>query len=148
MLPFPYTHSWSRLQKALIIATTVVAFAGVVVASYRHHRSHRLPHESILFGTWQMTAPHDSYILGLYDAVGLIDANANPRWHSGLWIRYDAGERMEGYSEMGWYAGGSNIYMRIVDERLSQIWQIVEIRPDELRLRHAKRDYVFRRVGD
>jgi hypothetical protein len=53
---------------------------------------------------------------------------------------------MEGFSEMGWYAGGSNIYMRIEGERLPQIWQIVDIGSEELHLRHAKQDYVFRRI--
>jgi hypothetical protein len=29
-----------------------------------------------------------------------------------------------------------------------QIWQIVEILPDELRLRHANKDYIFKRWRD
>ena len=147
MLAFPYTHRWSRLQKALIIATAVLAFATLVVASYRQHQSHRLPHESILYGTWQMIAPHDTYTLGLYDVIGLDDGRYSP-WHGGMWVRDNTAGQREGFSWMAWYAGGSNIYMRVEDERLPQIWQIVDIGPEELRLRYAKRDYVFRRIGD
>ena len=55
--------------------------------------------------------------------------------------------RTQDYSEMMWYAGGQYIYMRF-PEGWPQIWQIVEILPDELRLRHAKRDYVFKRWRD
>jgi hypothetical protein len=44
-----------------------------------------------------------------------------------------------------WYAGGQYIYMHF-EEGLPQIWQIIQILPDELRLRHAKRDYTFKRI--
>ena len=148
MLPFPYTRPWSRLQKALIIAASVIVLGGFAVAAYSHHHSNRLPHESILFGTWQMTAPHETYTLGLYDVVGLWDGVRRSHWHDGSWVRHGAGPQLEGYSEMGWYAGGSNIYMRVRDERLPRIWEIIDIGPEELRLRYAKQDYVFRRIPD
>ncbi len=146
-----HAHAWSRTQKVLLICATVVAIGAFVAFAYSYQRSHDLPDESILFGTWQMTAPHDSgssAILGLYDIVGLHDGERHSYWHDGTWVRYDTAKQMEGYSEMGWYAGGPYIYMRLVDERLPQIWQIVDIAPEELRLRHAKRDYVFRRLSD
>jgi len=142
------THAWSRTQKVLLIGATVLAIGAFVAFAYSYERSHRLPNESILFGTWQMTAPHDSYILGLYDIVGLWDGVRRSHWHDGSWVRYNAAKQMEGFSGIGWYAGGSYIYMRIEDERLPQIWQIVDIGPEQLRLRHAKRDYVFRRLPD
>jgi hypothetical protein len=142
------THSWSPTQKVLLIAVTAVAIAAFVSFAYSYQRSHRLPNESILFGTWQMTAPHDEYVLGLHDIVGLWDGVRRDHWHSGSWIRYNAAKQMEGFSEMGWYAGGSNIFMRIEGEPLPQIWQIVDIGSEELRLRHAKQDYVFRRILD
>ena len=143
------THAWSRTQKVLLIGASAVALCGFVAFAYSYERSHRLPDESILFGTWQMTAPldaHSSTILGLHDIVGLWDGKRHSYWHSGSWARYDTAEQLEGLSEMGWYAGGSHIYMRLVDEPLPQIWQIVDIGPEELRLRHAKRDYVFKRL--
>ena len=49
------------------------------------------------------------------------------------------------YSKMMWYAGGRYIYMHF-EEGSPQIWQILQILPDELRLRHAKRDYTFKRI--
>lgn len=134
------THAWSRAQKALIIATTVVALGGFVAFAYSHDRSHRLPDENILVGTWEMTEPQDSancFFLRL-------DEDLFSRWHSGAWCRYDNTDFMAGYSEMSWYAGGSNIYMHFTEEP-PQIWQIIEILPEELRLRRAKRDYVFKR---
>src|SRR5438045_1252071 len=121
------THPWSPTQKALLIAVTAVTIGAFVSFAYRYQRSHRLPNERILFGTWQMTAPHDEYVLGLHDIVGMWDGVRRDHWHSGSWIRYATAKEMEGFSEMGWYAGGSNIYMRIEDERLPQIWQIVDI---------------------
>jgi hypothetical protein len=142
------THAWSRTQKVLLVGAAILAIGAFVVFAYSYERSHRLPDESILFGTWQMTAPHDDYVLGLHDIVGLWDGVRRDHWHSGSWAHSDPAKQIEGYSEMGWYAGGSYIYMRINDESLPQIWQIVDIRPEELRLRHAKQDYVFRRISD
>ena len=51
------THSWSRTQKAFLIAVTAVAIGAFVAFVYSYERSHRLADESILFGTWQMTGP-------------------------------------------------------------------------------------------
>ena len=64
------THPWSPTQKALLIAVTAVTIGAFVSFANRYQRSHRLPNERILFGTWQMTAPHDEYVLGLHDIVG------------------------------------------------------------------------------
>jgi hypothetical protein len=136
-------HPWSRTQKVLIIATTFVAVTAFVALAYSYERSHRLPDETILVGNWEMTTPitASSYTLlrlDPYDAA----------WHGGAWLRRNrASEELEGYSDMSWYAGGSYIYMHLVDAP-PQIWQIVEILPDELRLRHAKRDYIFKRSRD
>lgn len=129
------------------MTTTFVALVALVAFAYSYERSHRLPDESILVGTWEMTSPAaaDSYTLLRLDPD-------DAAWHSGLWIRRDIDDRdgrgmPQGDSEMSWYAGGSYIYMHFVEEP-PQIWQIVNILPDELRLRHAKRDYVFRRFPD
>jgi|ERR1043166_1550159 hypothetical protein len=137
-----FSHAWSRTQKGLIIAATTVAVVAFVAFAYSYERSHRLPDEGILVGTWEMTAPPtaSSFTLRLdpYDAA----------WHGGVWVRRDkASGELEGYSDMAWYAGGSNIYMHF-DEEPPQIWQIVEILPNELRLRHAKRDYSFKRSSE
>jgi hypothetical protein len=94
-----------------------------------------------------MTAPRHTYTLGLYDIVGLWDGVRRDHWHGGVWVHDDPTEQ-KGYTEMAWYAGGSNIYMRLTGEPQPQIWQIVDIAPEELRLRHAKQDYVFRRLAE
>src|SRR5437762_769153 len=107
------THAWSRKQKVLLIGATALAIGAFVAFAYSYERSHGLPDESILFGTWQMTAPRDSdssTILGLYDIVGLWDGKRHSHWHDGSWVRYDAAKQMEGFSGIGWYAGGSYIY--------------------------------------
>ena len=92
-------------------------------------------------------------VLGLGSALSLsngstflrLDPEQTAAWHSGAWVRKDSSG--QGYSEMMWYAGGQYIYMRF-PEGWPQIWQIVEILPDELRLRHAKTDYIFKRWRD
>ena len=152
MLPFPYTHPWSRLQKALIVVATVTSLAAVAVASYSHHQSHRLPDENILFGWWQMIAPDDPQnrtILGLHEETPVFFGDRRAHWHVGAWTRADTSSNIvEGYSDMSWYAGGPYIYMRLLDERQPRIWQIVHIGSEELRLRHADQDYVFRRLRE
>ena len=144
MLAFPHTHAWSRRQKTIIIAATLVVLSAFVAFAYRYDRSHRLPDETILAGTWEMTEPQDPdncFLLRM-------EEERFGHWHNGAWARYDRTDFLAGYSEMGWYAGGPNIYMRFVDDPMPQIWQIVDVRPEQLRLRHAKRDYVFKRFPD
>lgn len=143
-----HAHTWSRTQKAVIIGATMVALGAFVAFAYSYDRTHRLPDESILVGTWEMTAPATP---GSYTLLRL-DEERVSHWHSGLSIRRDITDRdgrgvEQGASEMSWYAGGSYIYMHFVEEP-PQIWQIVDIRSEELRLRHAKRDYVFKRSSD
>jgi hypothetical protein len=149
MLAFPHTHAWSCRQKAIIIGITLVVLSAFVALAYSYDRSHRVPDESILVGTWEMTSPPTP---GSYTLLRL-DGDRGSHWHSGLWIRRDINDRdgrgVElGASEMSWYAGGSYIHMRLVDDPLPQIWQIVDARPEELRLCHAKHDYVFKRSPD
>src|SRR4029453_1459535 len=135
----PQTHVWSRTQKVLIIAATFVAPIAFVTLIYTYERDHPLPDANILVGTWEIAAPsvaNSSTFLRL-------DPEDTAAWHSGAWVRNDSSGK-QGYSAMMWYAGGQYIYMRF-PEGWPQIWQIVEILPDELRLRHAKADYIFKR---
>jgi hypothetical protein len=139
---FPHTHAWSRTQKVLIVAVSFVAPIAVVALVYTYERDHPLPDAGILVGTWEMTAPYAANSSTLLR----LDPEQTAAWHRGAWVRNDSSGH-QSYSEMTWYAGGQYIYMRFT-EGLPQIWQIVEILPDELRLRHAKRDYVFKRWRD
>ena len=135
----PSTPAWSRPQKLLIIVASFVAPIALVALVYTYEREHPLPDASILVGTWEMTASD-----GANSSTFLrLDPEQTAAWHSGAWVRNDSsGQEVD--SEMMWYAGGQYIYMRFPDG-WPQIWQIVEILPDELRLRHAKTDYIFKR---
>jgi hypothetical protein len=135
----PQTHAWSRTQKMLIIAASFVAPVAFVALIYTYEREHPLPDAGILVGTWEMTAPsvaNSSTFLRL-------EPEDTAAWHSGAWVRNNS-RGQQSYSAMMWYAGGQYIYMRF-PEGWPQIWQIVEILPGELRLRHAKTDYIFKR---
>jgi hypothetical protein len=138
----PHTHAWSRTQKVLIIAVSVVTPITLVALVYTYEREHPLPDASILVGNWEMTTPY----AGNSSTFLRLDPEQSAAWHSGAWVRNDSSGQRD-YSEMTWYAGGQYIYMRF-PEGWPQIWQIIEIFPDELRLRHAKKDYVFKRWRD
>jgi hypothetical protein len=139
-LMFPRTHAWSRAQKCLLIAAVLIALAAFGTLVYSVERRYGPPDGNILAGTWEMIAPHSkdgSTILRL-------DPEWTAAWHRGAWVRCPTAGQ-QGHSEMMWYAGGRYIYMHFEDG-LPQIWQIIQILPDELRLRHAKRDYTFKRI--
>jgi|RhiMetdeSRZDD1v2_1073273.scaffolds.fasta_scaffold2808584_1 hypothetical protein len=137
---FPYTHAWSRTQKVLIIAASFVAPIAFVALVYTYERDRPLPDASILVGTWEMTAPY-----GAHSSTFLrLDPEQAAAWHSGAFVGNESSGQ-QGYSEMMWYAGGRYIYMHF-EEGSPQIWQILQILPDELRLRHARRDYTFKRI--
>ena len=138
----PRIHAWSPAHKVLIVAASVVVPIAFVMLVYTYERDHPLPDASILVGTWEMTVPSGTDGLTLLR----LDPKQGAAWHSGAWARHYT-DGTQDSSEMTWYAGGQYIYMRF-PEGWPQIWQIVEILPDELRLRHAKRDYVFKRWRD
>ena len=136
----PLAHAWSRTQKCLLIAAVLIALASFGTLVYSVERSYSTPDSNILAGTWEMTAPYSKDSL----TVLRLAPEWTAAWHSGAWVRYPTAGQ-QGYSEMMWYAGGQYIYMHF-EEGLPQIWQIIQILPDELHLRHAKRDYTFKRI--
>jgi hypothetical protein len=136
----PLTHAWSRAQKCLRIAAVLIAVAAFGTLVYGVERRYRPPDGNILAGTWEMTAPYNKDS----PTVLRLDPERTAAWHSGAWVRYPAAGQ-QGYSEMMWYAGGRYIYMHF-EKGSPQIWQIIQILLDELRLRHAKRDYTFKRI--
>jgi hypothetical protein len=135
----PLTHAWSSAQKCLLIAAVLITLAAFGTLVYSVERSY-YPDGNILAGTWKMIAPAstDSF------TVLRLDPALAAAWHTGAWVSYPRAVQ-QGYSEMMWYAGGRYIYMHFEEGR-PQIWQIMQILPDELRLRHAKRDYTFKRI--
>ena len=136
----PLTHASSRAQKCLLIAAVLIALAAFGTLVYSVERRYRPPDGNILGGTWEMSGPYNKDS----STVLRLDPERTAAWHSGAWARYPAAGQQD-YSEMMWYAGGRYIYMHF-EEGSPQIWQIIQILPDELRLRHAKRDYTFKRI--
>src|SRR4029453_4852749 len=134
------THAWSRAQKCLLIAAVLIALAAYGTLVYSVERPSRPPNGNILAGTWEMTAPYSKDI----PTVLRLDPERRAAWHSGAWVRYPTAGQQR-YSDMMWYAGGGYIYMHF-EEGSPQIWKIIQILPDQLRLRHAKRDYTFKRI--
>jgi hypothetical protein len=129
------THAWSRLQKWMIVVVALIGFTLLGAGVYAFERSHRLPSARILVGTWEITTPHPT------DSSTLLRLDSD---HNGVWVRNYTDGR-QGYSEIAWFAGGQYVYMRLM-EGWPQIWQIVAILPGELRLRHARQDYILKRV--
>jgi hypothetical protein len=136
----PLTHAWSRAQKCLLIAAVLIALAAFGTLVYSVERRYGPPDGNILAGTWEMTAPYSKGS----STVLRLDPERTAAWHSGAWVRSPT-VGQQGHSEMMWYAGGRYIYMHF-EEGSPQIWQIIQILPGELRLRHAKRDYTFKRI--
>jgi hypothetical protein len=89
--------------------------------------------ESALFGTWRITMPF---------GMDTTDWLALKSDHTFVWFISD-GMRERVDSHGTWFAGGSYLYTRV--EGKQHIWQIMQILPDELRLRIAKQDYILKR---
>src|SRR5918996_2074194 len=136
----PLTHAWSRAQKCLLIAAVLIAIAAFGTLVYSVERSYSPPDGNILAGTWEIISPYSKDS----STVLRLDPEGTAAWPSGAWVRYPKAGQKD-YSEMMWYAGGQYIYMHF-EEGLPQIWEIIQILPTELRIRHAKRDYTFKRI--
>jgi hypothetical protein len=128
---FPRTHAWSPVQKWLIVGAAVCALIGASVLVYHFERDHRLPDDSILFGTWETRS------------------NITTDWmtlkpdHTLVWSSYNGANTIDW--EGVWYAGGKYIY--VGGEGRPGIGEIIDVTPNQLRLRIAKQDIVFKRVA-
>ena len=132
---FARSHVWTRLQKRLIIGASVILIALSCIGIYAFERFHGLPSDSVLVGTWQMTMPYGM------DSVTWVKFGSD---HVAIWFS----DSIAGFQEdfrTPWVGLGPYIYMRYEGRRM--IWQIIEIRPDKLRLRAAKQEYIFKRVS-
>ncbi len=131
---FSSTHARSPLRKRLIVGVVVFALASFGALVYSYERYHRGPTESVFFGTWVMTMPY------CMDCVTWVKFEPD---HTALWFSDGvAGFRVD--YRAPWFAAGPYIYTSYEGKRM--IWQIIEVLPDELRLRAAKQDYIFKRV--
>jgi hypothetical protein len=121
----PRTHAWTPKQRWLIIVVVATALVSFGTLVYSYERYHRGPSETVLFGTWDLGG--DYYLQldpgGTFLELSLFEGEATPV--------------MKGR----WYAGGSNIYLRVTEDaynpeaRRPLILHIVDIQPNELRVR-------------
>ena len=114
------------LKRSIQITTMICA------AALLHACDSRTP-ESALIGTWEITMP---FGMDTHDWLAL------SRDHTFTWFISD-GTRERVDMRGTWFAGGSYLYMRVDGKQ--HIWQIMQILPEELRLRIAKQDYILKR---
>jgi hypothetical protein len=127
---FPFTRSWTRRQKWLIVTSVVLALLVLGSGIYAYERYYRGPGEEAFYGTWESPdffpdgdnvylqfRPDQTFSLG-----GIYDGEFSP---------YFGGR---------WYAGGSNFYLRFSADVMEapqpiSVLHIVAISPDEFRLK-------------
>ena len=126
----PFTRSWTRLQKCLILTSAlgVLFLSGVGIYSYE--RFHRGPSESFFVGAWR----------GQYDPHSLYmgPANVSFRFHPDH--TYEA---WDGFTPSGkWSAGGDFLYLRERFDDSSgpydrlETWHIDSMSSDEVRMHY------------
>ena len=121
----PRTHAWTRKQRLLIVAVVVFAFCSFCALVYSYERYYRGLREADLAGTWTRVDPGSGG--GYYEfrrdgTMVMLDDDGQPSNVIGKW-----------------YAGGSNIYVRLPPsdfrERELVVWHIVDISRDQFRVR-------------
>ena len=122
----PRTHAWSRRQKWVIIAGSVVLIALAGVGIYVYERYYRGPSDSVLVGTWQMEdncidCTHWITLQPNHNVVGFSESLGR------MWLDYHG----------RWYAGGQVLVIRYdtPEEAQSIIMRILDIGPDAIRVR-------------
>lgn len=144
----PPTHAWTRRQKRLIIAFSVLTLAFFGILIYGYERYYRGPGEEVLYGTWKGS-------LDWHGSDSYFEFRADHTFS--IWDRawFDPADKKPEFVTKGrWYAGGKFLYMRFPskfrpDGRVLYFWHIDDISPQELRLRywHDGENHVFHRVA-
>jgi hypothetical protein len=144
---FPFTRSWTRRQKWLIVGSVVVAlaFCGACICGYERYC--RGPDQEMFYGIWKGT-------LDYHGSEAYFQFRADHTFS--VWDRawfVDAGKKPEFVTKGRWYAGGKFLYMRYpagfyTDGRVLEFWLIDDISPQELRMRFWQDGgtHVFHRV--
>ena len=134
------THAWSLTRKSLLLATVLIAIIAFAALVYAYERYYRGPSDSVLVGTWQCTSGCE---YALYYQFG--------RDHN-IQVMDDQDPSVVAVRGR-WYAGGDFIYLRFFElppgvQRTILIYHIVDITPDELRVRIWRDDPIrsYRRV--
>jgi hypothetical protein len=138
----PRTHVWTSLQRRLIIGAGLIGLMCFAMLVYSYERYHRGPTESAFVGIWGING-------SIEDPLIYIEFRANHTFSMSTSPRMDD---EEGASITGrWYAGGPNMYISLNPYWTGEsghrpwVWQIMEIKPDEFRVRDSDVK-VFRRV--
>lgn len=123
---FPFTRSWTRQQKWLIVLVVLsgIGASGGLVYSYEHH--FRGLREADLVGTWARVDPGSGGGYYEFRADGTI-------------VLLDDDGQQPTDMKGKWYAGGNNIYVRfppdVLPDRRFVVWHIVDISRDQFRVR-------------
>ena len=118
------------MQKLLLTFSGVLGLAILVALVYIYEREHRELREDALVGTW-VHQPANSESL-YYDF----------RRDGTLIVMDSGGQPIDTTGK--WYAGGSNIFIRfpleVLRDRQLVVWHIVDISPDQFRVRAWRDD--------
>jgi hypothetical protein len=127
----PRSYCWTPAQRWLIVGVVVFALAAFGALVYTYERHHPGPGESALYGTWQV--PNFWFDNPVYLQLSPDQTFSIGSVFEGKWSPFTTGR---------WYAGGPNIYLRFsadgIGERRPLILHIVDIRPNEFRVRMSR----------
>jgi hypothetical protein len=139
---FPFTRVWTRRQKGLIVGSAVLALALSAALIYGYERYYRGPSEGAFFGIWETASDPDSLIYYEFRPDQTFSVSLSP-----------AMDEESIFGTGRWYAGGPNIYIRFSADEIGegtrpQVWHIVDIQPNEFRVRFFTHDegQVYKRV--
>ena len=139
---FPFTRVWTRRQKGLIVGLAVLALALSAVLIYGYERYYRGPSQGAFFGIWETASDPDSLIYYEFRPDQTFSVSLSP-----------AMDEESIFGTGRWYAGGPNIYIRFSADEIGegtrpQVWHIVDIQPNEFRVRFFTRDevQVYKRI--
>jgi hypothetical protein len=122
----PRTRAWTPLQRWLIVVGVALCLLAFCAGVYVYERNYRGLRPSALVGTW-MGPSGLYYDFRLDGTLPVLDEDRQPTDIKGKW-----------------YAGGPNIYVRfppeILEDRQLVVWHIVDISPDEFRVRAWQND--------
>jgi len=140
---FPFTHSWTRRQKWLILAGAVAGLLLCGALIYGYERFYRGPSESAFFGVWQTDGFYSDdqcyYIEFRSDQTFSLSSSPNT-------------DEENSFMTGRWYAGGPNIYVVVKPLWSGELYRplafrIIDLRSDAFRVA-IRDDYIkeFRRV--
>jgi hypothetical protein len=127
---FPFTHAWTRRQKALIVGSGLLALTLSAALIYGYERYYRGPGEEVLYGTWQGEGCIDcTQDLTLYPDHTFISSGES----LGQYTIYDTGT---------WYADFNTIFLRRrnADEGALVLMKLSDVTEKELKI--ARNDRV------